>query len=222
MRPIIKAYVAIAARHLPFQAPIYEFGAMQVPGQEGFADLRPLFPQHEYVGCDMREGLGVDRVLNLHALDLPDQCVGSVLLMDTLEHVEYCRKALSEVHRVLAPNGLVLASSVMNFKIHEYPHDYWRFTPEGFRSLFHQFETVLVEWVGIAEHPHTVVAAACKGHLAPATIEAFSAEVKLWKQGPWEKPPSLGRRLLPPILYGLDRKLVKRFRAARARRDGTP
>src|SRR5262245_84060 len=89
MRQIIKDYVELAARHLTFSEPIYEFGALQVEGQEGFANLRPFFSGREYIGTDMRPGLGVDRVLDLHKLDLPDNSVGSVLILDTLEHVEF-------------------------------------------------------------------------------------------------------------------------------------
>jgi hypothetical protein len=63
MRESIKQFVKIAADTLPILEPIYEFGALQVPGQEGFADLRPIFAGKEYVGCDMREGPGVDRIL---------------------------------------------------------------------------------------------------------------------------------------------------------------
>ncbi len=44
MRNNIKRFVAIAARHLPIQEPIYEFGSLLVPDQEQFADLRPYFP----------------------------------------------------------------------------------------------------------------------------------------------------------------------------------
>jgi SAM-dependent methyltransferase len=215
MRQIIKDYVAIAARLLPLPDPIYEFGALQVEGQEGFADLRPLFPGRPYVGCDMRAGLGVDRVVNLHALDLPNDSVGTALLLETLEHVEFCREAVAEVWRVLAPGGVVVASSVMNFVIHEYPHDYWRFTPEGFKSLFQRFETVHVDWAGEENHPHTVVATACKGSLPPAAVAAFCAAVERWRARASAGPKvSLGQRLLPPVLYRLDRKIVKRLRAA--------
>ena len=217
MRQIIKEYVALAARHLPLPEPIYEFGALQVEGQEGFADLRPLFPGRAYVGCDMRAGPGVDRVLDMHALDLPDATIGSVLLLDTLEHVEYCRQAVAEIYRVLQPAGVVVASSVMNFVIHAHPNDYWRFTPEGFRSLFGHFETVLADWAGQADHPHTVVAAACKGRLPQTTTDGFVADVLRWRErASAVKPPSLGQRLLPPFLYRLDRKIVKWLRAARA------
>ena len=85
----------IAAESLPIRGPVYEFGSLQVPGQEGFADLRPLFPDKEYVACDMRTGPGVDQILNLHGIDLPPESVGTVLCLDTLEHVEYPRTACS-------------------------------------------------------------------------------------------------------------------------------
>ncbi len=127
--------------------PIYEFGSFQVPEQMGFADLRPLFHDKEYLGCDMREGPGVDKVLNIHALDLPPESVGMVLCFDTLEHVEYPRTALEEIHRVIKPGGIVVISSVMNFPIHDYPYDYWRFTPEAFKSILKpEFTEKYTKW----------------------------------------------------------------------------
>src|SRR3989337_2282729 len=103
MRESIKQFVTITATSLPLQEPIYEFGALQVPGQEEFADLRTIFPRCDYVGADMREGPGVDRVLDLHSIDLPSESVGTVLCLDTLEHVEYPHQALREIHRILSP-----------------------------------------------------------------------------------------------------------------------
>ena len=43
MRESIKQYVETVAETMPIAEPIYEFGSLQVPGQEGFANLRPLF-----------------------------------------------------------------------------------------------------------------------------------------------------------------------------------
>ena len=71
---------------------------MQVPGQERFADLRSLFPGKEYIDTDMREGPGVDLVLDLYDIDLPDDSISAVLCLDTVEHVEYVHKALTEIH----------------------------------------------------------------------------------------------------------------------------
>ncbi len=57
MRKIVKHFIKICAETLPISEPIYEFGALQVPRQEGFADLRPFFPGRKYIGADMQEGL---------------------------------------------------------------------------------------------------------------------------------------------------------------------
>ena len=71
MRAVIREFVALCTSSLTIPSPVYEFGALQVPGQEGFADLRPLFAGREYVGTDVCEGPGVDALLDLHQLDLP-------------------------------------------------------------------------------------------------------------------------------------------------------
>jgi SAM-dependent methyltransferase len=214
MRKSIKDVVRIAAETLPFAAPVYEFGSLQVEGQEGFADLRPFFAGREFVGCDMRPGLGVDRVLDLHAIDLPDASVGSAISLDTLEHVEYPHRAVAELHRVLRPGGLLLISSVMNFHIHDHPHDYWRFTPDAFRSLLKPFSQAIVESAGREVFPHTVVGLGCKdGTIPPATAAAFEAALKDWKRRWWNPKGSSWETavmlLTPPLLIDLYRKLKR-------------
>lgn len=156
LRQIIRNFTKICADILPYEEPIYEFGAYQVLGQVGFADLRPFFPGKTYIGCDMRPGVGVDVVLDLHNINLPNETAGLVMAMDTLEHVEDPRLALSEIHRILKPNGIVLITSVMNFPIHDHPADYWRFTPQAFASILKPFDTVMTNYAGEQDFPHTV------------------------------------------------------------------
>jgi len=185
VRALVKEFVRLVAETLPVPEPIYEFGALQVPGQEGFADLRPLFPGREYVGCDLRPGPGVDRVLDLHHIALPDETAGTVLLLDTLEHVERFWVALEEVRRILRPGGLLLLSSVMDFPIHDYPADYWRFTPEGFRALLRPFEPSFVGYAGEADAPHTVVGWGYRG--GEESLEAFLPRYRRWQKR-WRFP----------------------------------
>ena len=165
MRPAVREFVRIVAATLPVYEPVYEFGSFRVEGQEELADLRPLFPGKSYIGCDMRAGPGVDRLLNLHNIDLPHHSAGTVLCLDTLEHVEYCHQAMSEIHRILVPGGICVISSVMAFPIHEYPYDYWRFTPSGFESLLRSFESRYVGHIGDARFPHTVLGVGVKGQV---------------------------------------------------------
>lgn len=179
VRRAIKEFVSIVAAHIPIKEPIYEFGSLQVVGQEGFADLRPVFPAKEYIGADMREGPGVDKILDLHHIDLPSGCAGAILCLDTLEHVEYPHRALEEIHRVLEPDGVAVISSVMDFPIHDYPHDYWRFTPEAFRSLLKPFAYSFIGFVGKESFPHTVIGIGFKG-ICPQLLE-FEKSYNRWK-----------------------------------------
>ncbi len=129
MRTNVRAFVEIAAEAFCLEGPVYEFGSYLVEGQAGRGDLRKLFPGRKFVGCDMREGPGVDRVCDLACLDLPDECARTVLCLDTLEHVFEARRAVEEMIRILAPGGMLLVSVPMDFRIHDYPSDYWRITP---------------------------------------------------------------------------------------------
>jgi SAM-dependent methyltransferase len=135
MRENILEFVRIVAETVQVLDPIVEIGSLQVEGVIYSADLRPLFPGKSYIGCDARLGPGVDRVENVHQLSFPDNSVGAVLMLETLEHVENPLLAMAEIFRVLKPEGLIVISSVMDYPVHECPADYWRFTPQGFDLL---------------------------------------------------------------------------------------
>jgi len=216
MRESVRELVALFAATLPSRGPLFEFGSYLVAGQEQLADLRPFFPGREYVGADMREGPGVDRILNLHEVDQPSDTVGTVLCLDTLEHVEYPHKAVEEIHRILDAEGIALLVSVMDFPIHDYPHDYWRFTPEAFRSLLKPFAHCFVGYAGKKRFPHTVVGIGFKG-TAPSLAD-FERGFLAWQEKYFvERPlPTLKwirKMLTPPMLSGSARKklgLVRR------------
>lgn len=163
MRDNIKKLVDHLARKIAFPEPIVEIGSLQVPGQEGFAELRPFFSGKQYIGCDMRKGPGVDRIENLEHLSFKDKTVGTVLMLDTIEHVAPLQKAMDEIYRVLRPDGWLVMSSVMDFPIHEYPEDYWRFTPKGFEYLLKAFPCPKVYYQGASFLPHTVIGIGYKG-----------------------------------------------------------
>jgi SAM-dependent methyltransferase len=209
MRSCIKDFVKLVARSFPINEPIYEFGSFQVPGQEGFADLRPIFPQKQYIGCDIREGPGVDQSLDLHNINLPSESVGTIFCLDTLEHVEYPHLALEEIERVLKPNGLVVISSVMNHHIHDYPFDYWRFTPEGFKSLLKPFPSCFVGFAGDKSFPHTIVGLGFEGK--QPNLEKFMILYSGWQENQNDRKRQnsareLARLLIPPILINISRK----------------
>ena len=135
MRDHNKAFCRLVAETFDCPAPVYEFGSFQVEGQEGYANLRGMFPGKVYVGCDMRPGPGVDRVEDVSAISLPDGSAGTVLCIETFEHVFEVRRAFDEVFRILKPGGMFVITTPLNFRIHGYPDDYWRMTPNCLRRL---------------------------------------------------------------------------------------
>ena len=75
---LIRDFVGDLMRVLELPDPVVEFGALQVEADQD-GDLRPLFAGRSYVGTDMREGPGVDRVEDLRALSFADGAVGTAL-----------------------------------------------------------------------------------------------------------------------------------------------
>lgn len=179
MRDHTKAFVRIAAESFDCPGPIYEFGSFQVEGQEQYADLRSLFPNRKYVGCDMRPGLGVDLVQDVSAMTLGTGTVGTILCIETFEHVFEIRKAFDEVFRVLKPGGLFIITSPLNFRIHAYPDDYWRMTPTCLRRMLGPYEAKSSGYQGYDKFPHTVMAVARK---APAEGDFAERALQMGKR----------------------------------------
>lgn len=175
MRDNVRAFVAATVEAFDLRGPVYEFGSYQVDGQQALADLRGLFPGRSYVGCDMRSGPGVDRVEDLAQLTLPDDVAETIICVDTLEHVFEVRRAVDELLRVLAPGGVILLAAPMDFRIHDFPSDYWRLTPSCLSRLLAPLEATIVGWQGVESHPHTVLAVGCKSPVPERFARGLSA-----------------------------------------------
>jgi SAM-dependent methyltransferase len=231
-QPLIRAFVADADRAIGFPEPIVEFGSMQVePDQD--ADLRPLFGGREFVGTDMRPGPGVDRIEDLRKLTFADGEVGTALCLDTLEHCQDPVQACRELARVTAEGGVAVISSVMLFGVHAYPNDYFRFTPQGFRSLLSGFDSLWVGAVGDPDIPFQVVGIGAKRRdlrLSPDDFPSIGDAQERWERargqiriGPFRYPPrELARVLLTEAVRNARERLAGRLpaRAAGATRPG--
>ncbi len=178
MRDHNKAFCRLVAETFDCPGPVFEFGAYQVEGQEGYADLRALFPGREYVGCDMRPGPGVDRVEDVTAIRLPDGSAGTVLCIETFEHVFEVRRAFDEVHRILEPGGVFIITSPLNFRIHGYPDDYWRMTPSCLRRMLEPYGGRISGYQGYRAFPHTVMGVGIKSPI-PADFPTRASELAL-------------------------------------------
>jgi SAM-dependent methyltransferase len=185
MRPAVLEFARDVAEQLPMAEPLVEIGARAAEGQEGVADLRGIFGATDHVGCDIQEGPGVDRIEDVHALSFADGSVGTVICLETLEHVADPLRAVQEMHRVLRPGGVLAISSLMFFPIHAHPWDYWRFTPEGFELLLRPFESRYVAAQGWDLMPEGVFGIGVKGpaDLGPARLPRTTHIAEQWGAG---------------------------------------
>jgi SAM-dependent methyltransferase len=163
LKDSVREFVSICAGTVPVPDPVYEFGSFQVQGQEAIADMRPFFPGRTYVGCDVRPGRGVDQIMDVTAIPLPDESVGTLIFVETLEHVPDPFRAMSEIQRVLKPDGILILSACMIFHIHDKPVDYWRFCPDGIRLLLKGYGKIVLETLGAhPKMPHSIMVLASK------------------------------------------------------------
>ena len=82
-----------------------------------------------YVGYDVdTRGGRPDVCGQAAALPFRDGSFEAVLSTQVLEHVIAPADVLREIHRVLVPEG-------QQWRLHEVPHDYWRFTRYGLERL---------------------------------------------------------------------------------------
>jgi SAM-dependent methyltransferase len=67
---------------------------------------------------------------------LPDAAFDCVVLTQTLQYIFDVRAALAQVHRILRPGGVLLATVPVTSPVCEpWRPDHWRFTPSGVRLL---------------------------------------------------------------------------------------
>ena len=191
----IRSFVDVVVETFELPEPIWEIGSYLVTGQEAIADLRPLFAGKEFCGLDMRAGPGVDRIENVEKINAPDDSVGSILCLNTFEHVQNIYAGASEIHRVLKPGGVLVMTTPFDFLIHDFPGDYWRFTPQALELLTARFGCRVVGYQGYAEHPHNTFAIAFKHD----NTEQVQAVLELFKtrlgQAIVGKPISTSRRV---------------------------
>lgn len=90
-----------------------------------------------YIGLDMEDGANVDIVARADEIPFPAESFDVVVTTEMLEHDPYFWHSMPEMARVLRPGGyLILTTRGINFHLHGYPDDYWRFTESALAHLF--------------------------------------------------------------------------------------
>lgn len=73
---------------------------------------------------------------------IPDETYDLVVAFAILEHVEYPRKAVDEMFRILKRGGRVCVGVPFNQPYHPSPRDFYRWTPDGILLLMDRFKPI--------------------------------------------------------------------------------
>ena len=128
----------------------------------GARPYEPLFAPHaaSYVGVDPVDNPKADLKGPVEDLPVEDATFDVVLCNQVLEHCDDPLKAVSELNRVTAPGGRVLATTHGVMPYHPSPTDYWRWTHAGLEKLFAENGT----WASVRVTPASGTTA-CLGML---------------------------------------------------------
>lgn len=99
-------------------------------------------PAVDVVETDVSFGPRTALVCDAHRLPFADGSFDGVVAQAVLEHVLDPHQCVAEIHRVLAPGGLVYAETPFMQQVHVGRYDFTRFTHLGHRRLFRHFEEI--------------------------------------------------------------------------------
>lgn len=166
----------------------------------------PLVERHarRYVGVDVAPGPTVDVVASADALPFEDHSFDCVLCNQLLEHVESPATVVAELHRVLRPGGVALASTHGVMRYHPVPEDYWRWTHAGLRRLF----CTAADWSEIEVQPNGGVGSALT-HLIAWQLQGLAGR-------------TVGKTAARPLFVTLNALGANYDRAMRRLKPGEP
>lgn len=151
----LECYPGVIAR-------VLDIGALDVNGT-----VRPLFPDAQVIGVDMRAGGGVDYVMEARAI--PDHfCHGSfdvVTCTEMLEHDPTPWLTFTVIATMLHPGGLALltargvSSAGVVFGRHDHPGDWFRFLQGTLPMMCEQVGLIVLDETEDWEAPGWFVAA---------------------------------------------------------------
>jgi SAM-dependent methyltransferase len=113
----------------------------------GNMPYEPVFKNHvkQYIGADLAENPRASIHVSAKGIvALADQSTDIVLSTQVLEHVEDPIHYLSEAHRLLKNDGLLILSTHGYWMYHPDPTDFWRWTCSGLQKIITErgFEVV--------------------------------------------------------------------------------
>ena len=85
-------------------------------------------------------------------LDIPNNNYNVIMCTEVLEHTLNPFKAVDNLYKILKKGGSILVTTPLNFRKHGPSPDCWRFTTDGLKSLFANFEKIKIQEIHNPEY----------------------------------------------------------------------
>ena len=118
-------------------------------------DLGAGKPDHDFpnvIQLEIRKYTGTDIVITEGKLPLKDNSVDGIISESVLEHVQNPFLYVSEIYRVLKPNGPCVINAAFLQPLHGAPHHFFNTTHHALELLFSGFKLDTLQ-VGPHQHP---------------------------------------------------------------------
>lgn len=89
-----------------------------------------------------------DVLADVTSVPFSEACADCIVCTEVMEHLPNPVACVNEIHRLLKPGGVLIASVPFLYPGHADPDDYWRFTPSGLKELFREFASVEIATMG--------------------------------------------------------------------------
>ncbi|MEY4921062.1 MAG: hypothetical protein RLZZ564_590 [Pseudomonadota bacterium] len=119
----------------------YHFSNILEIGSKDYGNssqFRKLLNFKNYIGVDLESGKGVDLVLNLEegVGPLKNKKFDLIILCSIIEHSKKPWLIGENIQSVLSDSGIIYSAHPWVWRYHKYPDDYFRFSPNGIKTIF--------------------------------------------------------------------------------------
>jgi SAM-dependent methyltransferase len=125
---------------------------------------------------DIDVAADVDMYCDVHRLPFQDSAFDGVIASAVLEHVVDPALAVSEIHRVLRPNGILYSEIPFLQQVHEGAYDFTRLSLSGHRRLMNHFKELSS---GVVAGPGTVLAWALEHFAVSCTPRMLARPMRM-------------------------------------------
>lgn len=135
----------IAHQHF-LKGRLFDLGAGESPYRDFFLEHANQYVAVDWAGTFHNSKADIIADLNM-PLPIDSEAADSVVSLSVMEHLCEPQMMLNETYRILKPLGYLLLQVPWQWRIHEEPYDFFRYTPFGLKYMLAKagFEEIVIK-----------------------------------------------------------------------------